>query len=295
VVTQPQPGRRRHGTVPDPARCTYAQHQGERFSWGLSGVLAAQSFSAKGFGNLAPLTETWAARGGSVVPQNLSGNGTDRSYGAGVKLGAHWQWTPGLSLGAMYQTKIYMSEFNDYADLFRRGILTSGEPEVSLSWRIVESFVSMDVEQIFYNGVKAFDYTLADLFNCPTAGHGGTDVTACLGGAHGGGLGWDDMRVYKWGMDWTPGQKWTFRLGFSLGHQPIPPEELTNNLFTPYMNEAHYTLGFTRAFGQGRELNLAFMYTEEESLHGPNAFDVSQELLSEASQFDLELSYGWRF
>jgi long-chain fatty acid transport protein len=272
---------------------TYAQHQGERFSWGLSGVLAAQSCSAKGFGNLAPLTETWAASGGSVVPQNLSGNGTDRSYGAGVKLGAHWQWTPGLSLGAMYQTKIYMSEFNDYSDLLPDGgnFDIPANLKLGLSWRIVESFAfSMDVEQIFYTGVETFDNSLADLFTCPTAGHGGQISLRALGAPME--AAWAGIICGSTSGRGPSRDKWTFRRSVSAT-SPFP-EELTNNLFTPYMNEAHYTLGFTRAF-EDRELNFAFMYTEEESLHGPSAFDTTQELLSEADQLDVELSYGWRF
>ncbi len=277
---------------------TYARQISDRVSLGISGVLAAQSFKVSGIGTLAYLSETFAASGGTILPTHFSGNGKDESFGAGLKLGLHTQWTPTLSMGLMYQSKIYMSAFGDYADLFPDGgtFDMPADFKIGLSWRALKNVaLSFDIEHIFYSDVDALGNSLDDLFRCPTAGHGGSDLSACLGGDHGGGLGWEDVTVLKAGLDWKAGEKWTLRAGFSLSHHPIPISDMTNNLYTPYLADAHYTFGFTWNLREDRELNFAFMYTEEESLCARNRCDIGQVLISEADQFELELSYGWRF
>ncbi|MGH8035959.1 MAG: OmpP1/FadL family transporter, partial [Lysobacterales bacterium] len=196
----------------------YAKQLTEQVSLGVSAVLAAQSFSISGVSTLAPLTYTFVSSGGSVMPQNLSGNGADKSYGAGIKAGVHFQWNPQLSLGLMYQTKIYMSEVSSYSDLFPSGgnFDIPADFKAGLSWHMNDSLVlSLDMEWIFYSGVDALSNTLEDLFQCPTAGAGGTDLNSCLGGSHGGGLGWKDDTSYKIGLDWKLGPKWSLRAGLA--------------------------------------------------------------------------------
>jgi long-chain fatty acid transport protein len=257
-----------------------------------------QSFSIRGVGTLAPLTQTSAGSGGSELPGHLSGNGSERSYGAGLKLGAHFQWTPTLSLGLMAQSKIVMSELSDYSDLLPSGgnFDIPADLKLGLSWRFLEhAVISIDTEYIFYSDIEALGNSGQNLNRCPTTGQGGTDLSACLGGANGAGLGWKNVPVYKFGLDWQVGHNWNLRGGFSFGDQPVGISEATNNLLTPYLNESTYTFGFSRAIGTGKELNFAFMYTEEESHHEPNAFDPSQLIYYDHSEFELELSYGWRF
>ncbi len=82
-------------------------------------MLAAQAFRGNGFGSFAPIyTETFAASGGTTFPSALTNNSHDFSYGAGVKLGFIWEASEQFSLGLSYQSKIQMSEFDDYSDLF---------------------------------------------------------------------------------------------------------------------------------------------------------------------------------
>lgn len=276
----------------------YARQVGERLSLGAAAVLAAQSFSMRGAGSLALLTQTWASSGGSEMPTHLSGNGSDRSYGAGLKLGAHFQWTPTLALGLMAQSKIYMSSLSDYADLLPSGgeFDIPADLKLGLSWRFLDRVVfSVDAEYIFYSDVKALGNTLEDSHRCPTAGRGGTDLSACLGGSNGGGLGWKDIPIIKLGLDWKVGQHWNLRGGASIGDQPVRISQASNNLLTPYLGETTYTFGFTRALGSGKELNLAFMYMEEESHFELSAFDPSQLIYYAHDEMELELSYGWRF
>ena len=154
---------------------------------------------------------------------------------------------------------------------------------------------SFDIERIENSKVDALGNSLEDLLECPTAGHGGTDLTKCLGGKNGGGLGWDSTNIYKFGGSWSITDKWMVLAGFSVTDQPVSLGQTTTNILTPYLAEAHYTFGFTYTLDSGADVNFSAAYSEEESQGAPNAFDPSQIIKIESDQFDLELSYSWRF
>ena len=277
---------------------TYARQLNEKISLGFSGVLAAQSFKVNGLARLANLTHTFAASNGSIMPEDLSGNGYDWSYGAGIKVGLHAQFTHTISFGLMYQSKIYMSKIGDYSDLLPDGgkLDIPANLKIGFTWQPIEGLAfSIDAERIFHSGVGALDNSLEDLLQCPTANRGGTDLTTCLGGKNGGGLGWNSMNIYKIGGSWDITENWTLLAGFSVADQPIDVSQTTNNLLTPYIAEAHYTFGLSRKLGPNRSLNFSVAYSEEESQVSPNAFDTSQNLKIESDQFDFDLSYSWSF
>jgi long-chain fatty acid transport protein len=247
---------------------------------------------------MAPLTYTYASSEGSVMPRYLSGNGKQWTYGAGIKVGVHAQLTPAISVGLMYQSKIYMTKVDDYSDLLP-GYGKFDMPanlKIGLTWRALDNLAfSIDAERIFHGGISALSNPVQGLFDCPTANRGGTDLSACLGGKNGGGLGWNSMNIYKIGGRWGVTDKWTLFAGFSVTDQPIALNQTTNNLLTPYLAEAHYTLGFARTVGDHAEIIFSAAYSEEESQISPNVFDPSQDLKIESDQFDFELSYSWRF
>jgi long-chain fatty acid transport protein len=277
---------------------TWAWQVNEKTSLGLAAIIGMQIFEANGVTSFAGLTRTFAASGGTQFPTNLSNNGHDFAYGGGVKLGVHTRLTDRLSLAAMYQSRIYMTEFDDYADLFaEQGDMdVPANLKVGLTWQARENlFWNFDVEHIWYNDIAAPGNSIMNLFSCPTAGFGGNLLENCLGGDNGGGFGWEDMTVYKLGVQWSQGGDWTWRAGYSHGDQPIPVSEMTFNILAPGVMEDHFTFGFTRAAGENREWNMAFMYSPKESQTGPNNFDPTQNVTWEMDQFEVELSYGWRF
>ena len=103
------------------------------------------------------------------------------------------------------------------------------------------------------------------------------------------------MNIYKIGGSWGLNDKWTIYAGFSVTSQPIKLSQTTDNLLTPYLAEAHYTFGFARTVGEHAEVIFSAAYSEEESQLSVNRFDTSQDLKIESDQFDVELSYSWRF
>lgn len=277
---------------------SYARQLNDTWAVGISGVLATQTFSASGLGTFAPLTQTWAASGGATAPADLSGNGKDRTYGGGLKAGVYAKFSPSLSFAMSYQSKIMMGKTRDYGDLLPGGgkFDMPANLKIGLTWHALENLAfSFDAERLFYGDVDALANPIQNLSACPASNAGGSDLASCLGGDNGSGLGWKSMNVYKIGGQWGISDKWTIRAGFSVSDQPIRQDQVTNNLLTPYLAEAHYTLGFSRAVGHNAELNFSAFYSEEESLVAPNWFDSSQNLMIESDQFDFEVSYSWSF
>jgi long-chain fatty acid transport protein len=277
---------------------TWANRFTENTSFGIAAVLAFQMFEAKGVGAFAGYTKTFADSGGTEFPTHLTNNGHDYSYGYGLKLGLHSKLTERTSLGIMYQTRIYMTEFDDYADLFAE----QGDMDVPANFKIgltqhmsENLAVSFDIEHTWYSDIAAPGNSIMNLFLCPTAGFGGTDTSYCLGGDNGGGFGWEDMTTYKLSTQWSNGGDWTWRAGYSYGKQPIPKEEMTFNILAPGLMEQHFTFGFTKKTEANREWNFAFMYAPSNSQSGMNNFDPTQTVSWDMEQYELEVSYGWHF
>ena len=276
---------------------TWAKKINDKTSFGISAIIGFQVFEATGIGAFAGFTETFAASGGTVFPTNLSNNGHDSAYGVALRVGLHTQLSDKTSLGIMYQMEMDMTEFDDYADLFAQ----NGDFDVPANFKFGITHqardnvtVSFDIEHTWFSDPPAVGNSIVNVFACPTAGQGGTSLASCLGGAQGGGFGWEDMTTYKFGVQWGSGNT-TWRAGFSHGDQPIPASEITFNILAPGVIEDHITFGFTKPAGKDREWNFAFMYGLEESVTGPNNFDPTQMITLEMDQFELELSYGWKF
>lgn len=280
---------------------SYAKKLSPNFSLGGGLILALQAFEASGLDNFGAFTES-ANRGS--VPENLSGNGHDYSYGAGLKVGMLAQLTPQFSFGASAQSKIYMSEFDDYSDLFAK----DGDFDVPATATIGVAFkpsknftAAVDVQWIGFSDVGAFGNPMANLFNCPSAVFlfsggqvQGGDPENCLGGDKGGSFGWDDVVVYKFGIEFQSSKEWTWRAGYSHTDQPISGENITFNIVAPAVVEDHYTFGFTRDTGKG-ELNFAAMYAPENTVSGKNAFSNGfQDVSLSMRQYELEVSWAMK-
>ncbi len=276
---------------------TWAWQVSDTVSLGIAPMLAMQIFEARGVGSFAGFTETFAASGGTMFPTSLTNNGHEFSWGYGAKIGLHAALSDSVSLGLMYQSRLYMTEFDDYADLFAE----QGDFDIpanfkaGLTWKARENLaLSFDIEHTWFSDVDSVGNSIANIGACPTAGFNGMDLSSCLGGDNGAGFGWDDMTTYKLGVQWSNGGDWTWRAGYSHGDQPIPNTEMTFNILAPAVVEDHFSVGFTKALPSGNEWNLAFMYAPENDQTGPQNFDPTQNVTWEMDQFELEFSYTWK-
>lgn len=266
---------------------TYAHKFTPDFSVGVTPIFAVQRFKAEGLASFAPFSND---------PSNLSDNGHEFSTGFGGKLGLMGKVTPTLALAGSYQSKMYMDEFDDYAGLFaeKGDFDIPATATVGLAWEAKpKMFLTFDVQHIWYSEVDSIANEFADLFSCPA--FGGSDGSKCLGGSNGGGFGWDDMTIFKLGFQWETSPQWTWRLGASYGEQPIDDSEVLFNIIAPAVMEQHYTAGFTRNIGADQALDLAVMYAPKEDQSGPNPLDPGQRIKLEMTQYEVELSYTWKF
>ncbi|MCP4767345.1 MAG: hypothetical protein GY875_13840 [Gammaproteobacteria bacterium] len=267
---------------------TYSAKSGESTSWGISAIVAYQKFEAKGLDNFAAF---------SADPGNLSNNDHDTSTGLGVRIGIQTEVSPGFRIGAAYQPKIDMSEFDDYAGLFA----DDGDFDIPSNFTVgltidvgASGMLFIDYQQINYEDVDAVSNSIDGLTtNCTPGANGGTG-DGCLGGSDGAGFGWEDMQIVKLGYQWKSGEKMTWRVGYSTTDQPIPDDEVTFNILAPGVVEDHFTFGFTRDMDARSAINFAAMYAPNVSVKGKNTFDQTQEIELEMDQYELAFSYTRR-
>ncbi len=272
---------------------SYARKINEKASYGASLIVAAQAFEAKGLQGFSGFTHHAATTGGGTAT-NLSDNGHDISYGAGLKFGIQGEVANGLTLAGSFQTKTWMTEFDDYKDLFAENgdFDIPASATIGLAWNPVQNHTfTFDVQRIMYSGVDAVSNPMANLTACA-----GGAVESCLGGDDGAGFGWDDMTVYKLGWQYEPNNLWAVRLGYSHTNHPIDSDDVTFNILAPAVMEDHYTVGLTRKIGKDHEINFSAMYAPNVSLDGNNlAIMAGQPVEIEMDQVEVEVSWSWLF
>jgi long-chain fatty acid transport protein len=277
----------------------YAGKVSDQFSWGIGPVIAIQSFEARGLGSFAGFTKTFAASGGTAFPTALTDNGHDLSYGWGISAGLWWGLSDAIGVGLSYQSKMSMSELDDYADLFAEagGFDIPSSLKFGLSFKASDVLrLNFDIEHTAFGEIDSVGNSMLNLFNCPTANPLGTDIESCLGGANGAGFGWDDMTTYKIGAEWHSSDDYTWRFGYSYGEQPVQAQDAVFNILAPGVMEQHFTVGLTKHRSNGGELTFSVMYAPENSVTGPNPFDhptQPQMVELKMSQFEFEVAYRW--
>jgi len=272
----------------------YSAKASDNFSWGIGPIIALQSFEAKGIDTFAPITKTFAESGGTVFPENLTGNGHEVTFGWGFAGGIWWGMTDTFSVGLSYQSKMSMGDFDDYSDLYAEGggFDIPASIKGGVSWVASDTLrVNFDVELTQFSEVDSVGNPMANMTGCPTLPFGGTDLESCLGGGNGAGFGWDDMTTYKLGFEWQTDEKNTWRFGYSYGEQPIQEADVLFNILAPGVMEQHVTVGWTTQRANGGAWNFSFMYAPSNDVTGPSMFDPTQTIKLEMDQLEFEVGF----
>lgn len=288
---------------------SYAYKVADRHSLGLTALVSGQSFSAEGLSNFGPF---------SSDPTKLTNNGSSTTLGIGFKLGYHGELSDQFQVGAVYQSKTITGGFDDYSGLFAE----SGGFDIPASWTagIVYSPVSalriaLDFKQILYSQVASIANPI-DPMALPPAflNPGGNpnnpgDYTpnpnyTPLGSDNGSGFGWEDMSVFKVGMEYDVSDSFTLRAGFSKGNQPVPDTEVLFNILAPGVIENHLALGMSKTLGEGgRKIHFSINHALNHTVTGFNPFDFdpvlaqqgqlvpNQNIILEMKQWDFEIQY----
>ena len=227
----------------------------ESHAIGVSLKIAYQRFEAFGIQPFAGISSN---------PAKLTNNGHDSSWGYGIGIGWTGQITPTVKLGATYQSKTKMQEFDDYKGLFaeKGGFDIPENYGVGMSWQASPQLViAADINQINFSKVNSVGNPLRFP---PGPGQ-------LLGNSNGSGFGWDDMTVYKIGFAYDLNKEWTVRAGYNHGKQPIPKSQTFFNILAPATVEDHLTLGATWRLASGGEVTFAYMHAFEETVKGSNS------------------------
>lgn len=277
---------------------SFAKKMNDKHAVGGSLILAGQRFSAQGLENFGNL---------SLDPDNLSGNVHSTSYGAGLKFGYQGEVADNLRVGVSYQSKISMGEFDEYKGLFAEG----GDFDIPSTYTLGISYevgnkgiIVADIQRINYSDVAAISNPISNLTNggCLDGlnnflffGGSGAQGASCLGGADGGGFGWEDMTIIKLGYQFDVDDN-TFRVGYSHADQPIPESETLFNILAPAVIEDHLTAGMTMRLPGNQEFNVAGMYALNNSVKGANPFDGgATQIEIEMDQWELQAGWAWKY
>ena len=266
---------------------TVAWKINENHTVGVSLNFAYQRFEAKGlqnFDNPDPNNPSSSSKG------NVTNRGHDHAYGAGLHLGWTGKINDAVTLGATYQTKTYMTEFDKYKGLFAE----QGDFDVpeqygfGLALKPVRNLtVAADYQRINYSDVNSVGNTLQPgLYNSK------------LGNSDGAGFGWRDVNVYKIGLLYNYSDNLVLRAGYNHTTQPIPQSQTYFNILAPGVVQDHLSLGFTYVFENKSELSLAYTHAFENKVRGvgsipndPNNGGGNANL--KMYQDSLGIAYGW--
>lgn len=260
---------------------TYAHEVSDGQWLGIMPILAYQRFKATG---LEPF------QGLSSSPDNVTNNGYDTSYGYGVRIGWLGKLSDSLSLGASYQSRLYMSEFDDYKGLFAE----QGDFDTPSTWTVGLAYnvmpdvtLLLDYQRINYGEINSLaNANDLDIFNNPDY---------ILGNDKGLGFGWEDMDIVKLGVQWVYDPKWTFRAGYSHGSKVFGGTQGLFNILAPATIRDHISLGTTYTYNDNNKVSMSLTHALEEKVEGTSPFTGSQTGSVQMEQWELELSWSYLF
>ncbi|ALG67094.1 OmpP1/FadL family transporter [Beggiatoa leptomitoformis] len=258
----------------------YAYKINAQHTIGIMPIVAVQWFKAYGLAPFSPF---------SNAPESLTNNGYDYSYGGGLRVGWFGELTEQFSVGASYQSRLYMSAFDDYKGLFAE----QGDFDTPPTFTIGTAFKAtpeltflLDWQRIEFSDVAAIS-NASDL----TFTFGDT----LLGTDNGLGFGWKDTDVIKFGVQWEYNEDWTLRAGYSHATSVIPSTQALFNILAPATISQHITFGFSHLLDKQNELNLSFMYAPEKTINGTNPNTGTQTGSIQLQEYELELGWSLRF
>ncbi len=281
---------------------TYARKVTDQVSVGVSGIFSFQRFKAIGLEGFGP--NPLNPVGLSTAPTKLSGNGYDTATGFGAKIGITGDVNENLSLGASYQTKISMGEFDNYAGLFAEQGGFDIPSTFSIGAKITPAKMHtllLDYQRINYTDVASVSNPLMPNIGACMGGVMATGKTGptCLGGSNGAGFGWEDLNVYKIGYQYDAG-KWQARVGFSTNDQPVPESETLFNILAPAVVKDAWSAGFSTEVGKSSSLDFSVTYAPLVEVKGGNPLAQTpagdtQLIGIEMKQYEAAVNYTWRY
>lgn len=259
---------------------SYARKITPQQTVGMTPIFALQAFEAQGLQPFTPF---------SLYPNEVTNKGRDTSYGGGIRMGWLGQLSEQLSLGASYQSKLWMSHFDKYKGL----LADAGNFDIpanyslGLAYKITPQILfAFDYQRIEFSSIKAIG-NASDLVFMPGQ--------LLLGTEEGLGFGWKDMKIYKFGIQWDYRSDLTIRAGFSKASEAFPNTQALFNVLAPATVREHYTVGFTEKLANNQEIDFFLMYVPQKSVYGTNVNTGPQTGKLQMKQWEIGLGWNKQF
>jgi long-chain fatty acid transport protein len=221
---------------------------------GISPLFAYQRFEAVGIQLFTQLSQ---------APANVTNQGYDSSTGWGARIGYMGKFGSGVAVGASYTTKMSMGEFDKYKGLFAEngGFDIPAHFALGVSFEPAKNWlVALDWMRIGYSDIKSI-------------GNPSTN-RAPLGSTDGPGFGWQDVDVWKLGVQYVASPALTLRAGYNRSDNPITSRDVTFNILAPGVIKDHLSVGFTYALDKDSEITMAYTHAFENSVEGASFFNA---------------------
>jgi long-chain fatty acid transport protein len=236
-------------------------------SFGVAPVIAYQRFKAQGL-------QAFDAPQFSTSPGSVTNNGYSDSWGVGVRVGYMGQWTEQFAFGAAYASKISMGSFDGYKGLFAQ----QGNFDIPSNFTVGFAFkptpqwlFAVDYERIFYDDAPSVNNPSAWLGYCVPPEMGGAGMRDyCLGGSSGAGFGWQNIDVWKIGVQYQINEQWAIRGGYNHSDNPIRPQDVTFNILAPGVVKDQWSGGLSFKVNKTSEITGSFMYAQHNTVTGPS-------------------------
>lgn len=254
---------------------TYSYSITENQAIGVSLVASAQRIRIKGLQGFAAFSSS---------PNNVSNNGFDWAYGAGVRIGWMGQVFDGVTLGFSYATKVYMNKFHKYKGLLaHQGQLNvPANLLAGISWQVTDALlVAFDYQRIFFGDVPPLAHSITRL----APGNLGTNAGA--------GFGWKDVSYYKIGANYCVNPCWEVRAGYGYGKIPFSSIQVDPNIMAPLTTKHHISVGTTYYVpAYCGHWDLAFVYGVKGERKGDSLVGLGR-VKEHLYQYCLYIQYGF--
>lgn len=164
------------------------------------------------------------------LSETAGDNRVDTALGAGAILGAAFDWES-VSIGLDYHTRHWVQAFDRYDDLLAGPLDQPPVAQGGIAVRLGGGLVVLaDARWIGWHSVRVYRQT----------------------------LGWDDQRIGKLALQWTPVPALSLRAGASYGDAPIDGDAVLLNGLSPLVSEWHLGGGVAWRFAERFEAQAAY-------------------------------------
>lgn len=248
-------------------------------SVGVAPILARQAIKLEGLQAFAnPVFSSDFA--------HVTNQGTDVSWGGGLRAGIEWALSPQFRIGVAGNTRIYTHEFEKYRGLFAEqgdfDIPASVQAGVAFDATPNLTFLA-DYKHIWYGSIAAIANPSTNIFS------------AQLGSDNGPGFGWQDIDIIKVGAEWRNLGNLTLRAGYSYNTNPLQSRDVLFNVLAPAVVQHHITGGFEYAWSKDLSFEVAGAYVPEGNISGSHLFPTGQTIGLEMQQWEATVGLKYRF